>query len=136
MLQVREYSPRSVNICPKSVKICPKSVKIFPRSVNIYLPQALPALANVLQKMCVCVCIQTVMSTFSCNSCKGMNHPVKSGASPSTPSFQLDIRLEGNFSSGPDLLFKLVDHLVTMSVSGALSIHCKTNHTRTILQNS
>lgn len=64
-----------------------------------------------------------------------MNHLVKSGASPSTLSFQLDIRLEGNLSSGPDLLFKLVDHLVTLSVSGALSIHCKNNFTRTILKN-
>lgn len=64
-----------------------------------------------------------------------MNHLVKSGASPSTPSFQLDIRLEGNLSSGSDLLFKLVDHLVTLSVSGALSIHCKINFTRTILKN-
>ncbi|XP_014798591.1 PREDICTED: ephrin type-A receptor 5 isoform X7 [Calidris pugnax] len=51
--------------------------------------------------------------TLDSNSCKGMNHLVKSGASPSTPSFQLDIRHEGNLSSGPDLLFKLVDHLVT-----------------------
>ncbi|XP_050193696.1 ephrin type-A receptor 5 isoform X11 [Myiozetetes cayanensis] len=73
--------------------------------------------------------------TLDSNSCKGMNHLVKSGASPSTPSFQLDIRLEGNLSSGPDLLFKLVDHLVTLSVSGALSIHCKNNFTRTILKN-
>ncbi|XP_058693656.1 ephrin type-A receptor 5 isoform X8 [Poecile atricapillus] len=73
--------------------------------------------------------------TLDSNSCKGMNHLVKSGASPSTLSFQLDIRLEGNLSSGPDLLFKLVDHLVTLSVSGALSIHCKNNFTRTILKN-
>ncbi|XP_074397069.1 ephrin type-A receptor 5 isoform X11 [Zonotrichia albicollis] len=73
--------------------------------------------------------------TLDSNSCKGMNHLVKSGASPSTLSFQLDIRLEGNLSSGPDLLFKLVDHLVTLSVSGALSIHCKNNFTRTILNN-
>ncbi|XP_052539168.1 ephrin type-A receptor 5 isoform X14 [Tympanuchus pallidicinctus] len=73
--------------------------------------------------------------TLDSNSCKGMNHLVKSGASPSTPSFQLDIRLEGNLSSGSDLLFKLVDHLVTLSVSGALSIHCKINFTRTILKN-
>ncbi|XP_015717228.1 ephrin type-A receptor 5 isoform X13 [Coturnix japonica] len=73
--------------------------------------------------------------TLDSNSCKGTNHLVKSGASPSTPSFQLDIRLEGNLSSGPDLLFKLVDHLVTLSVSGALSIHCKNNFTRTILKN-
>ncbi|XP_035179994.1 ephrin type-A receptor 5 isoform X12 [Oxyura jamaicensis] len=73
--------------------------------------------------------------TLDSNSCKGMNHLVKSGASPSTPSFQLDIRLEGNLSSGPDLLFKLVDHLVTLSVSGALSIHCKNNFTRTMLKN-
>ncbi|XP_064273386.1 ephrin type-A receptor 5 isoform X14 [Passer domesticus] len=72
--------------------------------------------------------------TLDSNSCKGMNHLVKSGASPSTLSFQLDIRLEGNLSSGPDLLFKLVDHLVTLSVSGALSIHCKNNFTRTILK--
>ncbi|XP_050752060.1 ephrin type-A receptor 5 isoform X5 [Gymnogyps californianus] len=74
--------------------------------------------------------------TLDSNSCKGTNHLVKSGASPSTPSFQLDIRLEGNLSSGPDLLFKLVDHLLTLSVSGALSIHCKNNFTRTILKNS
>ncbi|XP_048159181.1 ephrin type-A receptor 5 isoform X10 [Corvus hawaiiensis] len=73
--------------------------------------------------------------TLDSNSCKGMNHLVKSGASPSTLSFQLDIRLEGNLSSGPDLLFKLVDHLVTLSVSGALSIHCKNIFTRTILKN-
>ncbi|XP_049670987.1 ephrin type-A receptor 5 isoform X12 [Accipiter gentilis] len=73
--------------------------------------------------------------TLDSNSCKGTNHLVKSGASSSTPSFQLDIRLEGNLSSGPDLLFKLVDHLVTLSVSGALSIHCKNNFTRTILKN-
>ncbi|XP_054058286.1 ephrin type-A receptor 5 isoform X10 [Rissa tridactyla] len=73
--------------------------------------------------------------TLDSNSCKGTNHLVKSGASPSTPSFQLDIRHEGNLSSGPDLLFKLVDHLVTLSVSGALSIHCKNNFTRTILKN-
>ncbi|KAM6206296.1 ephrin type-A receptor 5 isoform 9-T10 [Sarcoramphus papa] len=73
--------------------------------------------------------------TLDSNSCKGTNHLVKSGASPSTPSFQLDIRLEGNLSSGPDLLFKLVDHLLTLSVSGALSIHCKNNFTRTILKN-
>ncbi|KAM4780780.1 ephrin type-A receptor 5 isoform 9-T9 [Cyanocitta cristata] len=73
--------------------------------------------------------------TLDSNSCKGMNHLVKSGASPSTLSFQLDIRLEGSLSSGPDLLFKLVDHLVTLSVSGALSIHCKNNFTRTILKN-
>ncbi|XP_068537726.1 ephrin type-A receptor 5 isoform X14 [Anas acuta] len=73
--------------------------------------------------------------TLDSNSCKGTNHLVKSGASPSTPSFQLDIRLEGNLSSGPDLLFKLVDHLVTLSVSGALSIHCKNNFTRTMLKN-
>ncbi|XP_025964360.1 ephrin type-A receptor 5 isoform X14 [Dromaius novaehollandiae] len=73
--------------------------------------------------------------TLDSNSCKGMNHLVKSGASPSTPSFQLDIRLEGNLSGGPDLLFKLVDHLVTLSVSGALSIPCKNNFTRTILKN-
>ncbi|XP_032916491.1 ephrin type-A receptor 5-like isoform X5 [Catharus ustulatus] len=58
--------------------------------------------------------------TLDSNSCKGMNHLVNSGASPSTLSFQLDIRLEGNLSSGPDLLFKLVDHLVTLSVSGTL----------------
>ncbi|XP_059327328.1 ephrin type-A receptor 5 isoform X12 [Ammospiza nelsoni] len=73
--------------------------------------------------------------TLDSNSCKGMNHLVKSGASPSTLSFQLDIRLEGNLSSGPDLLFKLVDDLVTLSVSGALSIHCKNNFTKTILNN-
>ncbi|XP_014743745.1 PREDICTED: ephrin type-A receptor 5 isoform X7 [Sturnus vulgaris] len=73
--------------------------------------------------------------TLDSNSCKGMNHLVKSGASPSTLSFQLDIRLERNLSSGPDLLFKLVDHLVTLSVSGALSIHCKNNFTRTIFKN-
>nr|XP_009685510.1 PREDICTED: ephrin type-A receptor 5 isoform X10 [Struthio camelus australis] len=74
--------------------------------------------------------------TLDSNSCKGMNHLVKSGASPSTLSFQLDIRLEGNLSGGPGLLFKLVDHLVTLSVSGALSIPCKNNFTRTILKNS
>ncbi|XP_071598863.1 ephrin type-A receptor 5 isoform X14 [Heliangelus exortis] len=73
--------------------------------------------------------------TLDSNSCKGMNHLVKSGASPSTPSFQVDIRLEGNLSSGPDLFFKLVDHLVTLSVSGALSIHCKSNFTRTVFKN-
>ncbi|XP_034627854.1 ephrin type-A receptor 5 isoform X8 [Trachemys scripta elegans] len=34
--------------------------------------------------------------TLDSNSCKGMNHLVKGGASPTSPCFRMDIRLEGS----------------------------------------
>ncbi|XP_059578167.1 ephrin type-A receptor 5 isoform X4 [Alligator mississippiensis] len=73
--------------------------------------------------------------TLDSNSCQGTNLLVKSGASPSTPSFRPDIRLEGNCATGQGLLFKLWDHLVTLSGPGALSLHSKNNFTRTTLKN-